>query len=974
MTAAPQDFMRRIISLLLILTALVVNARQVSPEEAQTIAAEFFGSSSPKHVSPKGIKRVAPKDVTADNQPYYVFNTADNAGFVIISGDTRAKKILGYSDKGNFNFENMPPQLDWLLNEYKKQIDSIPSTVSEDPSWQSTETPASGTEVLLETANWGQGYPYNAQCPIIDGVQAPTGCVATAMAIVMKYHNWPEQGRGQIVSNWNGQKQIYDNNIFYNWDEMPNDFIEGTYDNQQALSVAKVMQMAGLSVNTQYGATESASDAVTLPYNIYRFFKYKYMPKYRNYNIFNSYFDYTFDDWISEIETEIENNRPIIYFGGNHAFVIDGISSADSNVHVNWGWDGLANGWYLLDFLSPIDESINYNDHPKFVSFITPDKEADENYEILFMDDGTTAQQPIFDAVNIFDCGHLYTGQLKSGHSYASEGGVLYISEPFKGNIIPVLFDKDGNIKEKIEYDRSNIIFSEEDLAAIKEYQTHGIHVISGPCINNFTFNTEINNDDYIQLFYQREEEDVLHPLLSQNQRHTKFMAQHNESDVSELFWKFEGGNLNSDIFLSISPNIFNSETNTSIIPKGIETRTHIITTDGLPIVRMDDELVISNYLNTQSSYVFELAIFPNQSYKNHKISVELVRFDEMLTRKVFLDNTHRLYDYISEKDAMYVNVLSIEGEITSEDINFMNRSFPLLQKLDLQKCVFNNNDIPSYFLCGKGHLTRLILPDNIKKISFLAFNNVNGSSFELPESIEQIGGTLIFNHNLRNVIMHKEEPIDINTAAFSHHLSSLTLYVPENSVSKYREHPVWGQFKEIKGFDPDKELLQDHSVIWNQFPENIIIERNSECRELVSAYSSSASPISIYKEIGWSTYLFNNQDNIACEISKYDEDYLLVVNDYEFSTKKDYFVLYGAYSDGAPYYGEAKPVFKKINVHIKDTGYTPVIIAPESDNGAIKIFDIFGREVGHSLDTSDLRPGIYIIKQGEKTNKILVR
>lgn len=121
--------MRRVISFLLIFAAFVANARQVTPEEAQDIASEFFNPGSRLNVE-SNVKRTPRRAVRASratesntvNQPYYIFNTEDNAGFVIISGDTRAKKILGYSDKGSFDASNMPPQLTWLLGEYKKQI------------------------------------------------------------------------------------------------------------------------------------------------------------------------------------------------------------------------------------------------------------------------------------------------------------------------------------------------------------------------------------------------------------------------------------------------------------------------------------------------------------------------------------------------------------------------------------------------------------------------------------------------------------------------------------------------------------------------------------------------------------------------------------------------------------------------------------------------------------------------------------
>jgi len=232
---------------------LAASARQVSTDEAQSVAADFFGNpsnpSNPKHVGAKGINRVAPKNGTADFQPYYIFNAADNAGFVIISGDDRAPKILGYSDRGEFDFNNIPPQLDWLLEEYEKQIESLSTTASQDPSWQSNSSLGSESGILLETANWGQGAPYNSQCPIINGSQAPTGCVATAMAIVMKYHNWPER---------------------YNWVAMPADNVTA----ENSSETGKLMADAGKAVLMNYGSSESGANMNWVGHKLQQDFKY----------------------------------------------------------------------------------------------------------------------------------------------------------------------------------------------------------------------------------------------------------------------------------------------------------------------------------------------------------------------------------------------------------------------------------------------------------------------------------------------------------------------------------------------------------------------------------------------------------------------------------------------------------------------------------------------------------------------------
>lgn len=100
--------------------------------------------------------------------------------------------ILGYADKGRFNFSNIPPQLKEIINN--------------PVIYKSKKVTSTRSEQLYETAEWGQFAPFNNLCPEVNGVKSPAGCVATALAIVMKYHNWPDYTRG-------GSQKNFGNNI-----------------------------------------------------------------------------------------------------------------------------------------------------------------------------------------------------------------------------------------------------------------------------------------------------------------------------------------------------------------------------------------------------------------------------------------------------------------------------------------------------------------------------------------------------------------------------------------------------------------------------------------------------------------------------------------------------------------------------------------------------------------------------------------
>lgn len=123
------------------------------------------------------------------------------------------------------------------------------------------------TQALLKTATWDQGTPFNEQCPVINGGHAVTGCVATAMAIVMKYHKYPAQGIGSATTD---QGYSADFNVTYDWDNMLDDYLEGssgtapTYTQQNIDAVARLNYHCGVSCNMKYGLSESGAQSARI--------------------------------------------------------------------------------------------------------------------------------------------------------------------------------------------------------------------------------------------------------------------------------------------------------------------------------------------------------------------------------------------------------------------------------------------------------------------------------------------------------------------------------------------------------------------------------------------------------------------------------------------------------------------------------------------------------------------------------------
>ena len=228
-------------------------------------------------------------------------------------------------------------------------------------------TSASG-ELLHPTVNWGQNYPFNQLTPEIEGVKAPVGCVATAMAIAMQYHNWPDYTRGGIAKDFYFPDETFDfSNYTIDWAAL-NDSTSANFKSE----VAKLSYSAGVSVSMIYGNLESAAEDWVVGNELREHYVYdkecQFVPRDK----------FADEDWNQLLRDQLEEVGPVIYRGsgtGGHTFVIDGYDS-EGFYHVNWGWDGMLNGYFALDF-SDIG-GMDFGGDQGMVINIRPDKQRRE--------------------------------------------------------------------------------------------------------------------------------------------------------------------------------------------------------------------------------------------------------------------------------------------------------------------------------------------------------------------------------------------------------------------------------------------------------------------------------------------------------------------------------------------------------------------------------------------------------------------
>ena len=344
----------------LLLMAGHLLAAHVSEATAHLVAVNFWNTYRPQEVKPVTTLQVLSY---SELQHLYVFaNEGD--GFVIVASDDRVRPVLGYSFDSPFP-TRLHPELRYWLRGYEEQIAYAATTEGgADPRWGTLidgEVPpqpvALANVPMLCHTRWDQGSPYNNQCPY-DSVyhdRVVVGCVATAMAQIMKRWNHPSCGTGSHSYNYSyfGTLSADFGNTTYMWELMPN-FVNVATSVERERALSTLSYHCGVAVNMMYGTHAVGGSGAYSWDAAQAFYKYfKYDSTILHYRHRNNYSD---SDWLAMIDEDLANGRPMYYDGsdpdGGHAFILDG-SNLDTTYHFNWGWSGYGDGFYTMSNLAP---------------------------------------------------------------------------------------------------------------------------------------------------------------------------------------------------------------------------------------------------------------------------------------------------------------------------------------------------------------------------------------------------------------------------------------------------------------------------------------------------------------------------------------------------------------------------------------------------------------------------------------------
>lgn len=343
--------MKRITSLAIMsATTLALLAAPLTPEQALR---RVHGNSALKMPSKSGTSmKLSFSMQTQKGEPaVYIFDRPASSGYLIVSADDTATPLLGYADSGSFDANNMPPQLEWWLSEYASQIDYASAN-----GIKNTYAPIANKKEIapLVKTKWNQGTPYNNLCPSVNNIKCPSGCVATAMAQVMKFWNYPEVGTGRVTatlpSGGTGEGFINLAQKPFDWNNMIDSYSGYDYTNEQGNAVATLMQAAGYAAKMNYAPGGSGALSINAAISLSKNFKYNPNIQYLQRLYFNA------SEWNEIVYNELAAGRPILYGGQStsvgHEFVCDGYDG-NGYFHFNWGWGGMSDGYFILDALNP---------------------------------------------------------------------------------------------------------------------------------------------------------------------------------------------------------------------------------------------------------------------------------------------------------------------------------------------------------------------------------------------------------------------------------------------------------------------------------------------------------------------------------------------------------------------------------------------------------------------------------------------
>ncbi len=328
-----------------------VKANPISLKQSQKIAQQFVkGQFGEPVLVNKAIRKNGRKlaDKYQTSSPYYIYSRGEGLGFVIISGDDALPEVLGYTEGGDFNENDLPPFLKWYLDYYGQMIEAAQSHQAPRYEMPPAHATADRADVapLIKT-HWHQNSPYNDKCPTRrdGGGRCVTGCVATAASQVA-YYWWkdlPSETQAPTSSYRYGDQAnpttAFPKGTPLKWELMLPQY--GSEPVEYRDAVATLLAVVGGGAGLTYGSSTSGYND-----NCRAVFNNILGLNGGNENAKDwgeAYNNYSDEAWSALLYKDLSQLHPVLYSGCNskgegHSVVVDGYQASTGLFHFNLGW------------------------------------------------------------------------------------------------------------------------------------------------------------------------------------------------------------------------------------------------------------------------------------------------------------------------------------------------------------------------------------------------------------------------------------------------------------------------------------------------------------------------------------------------------------------------------------------------------------------------------------------------------------
>lgn len=732
----------------LLFIGLPANAQKRSLAEAAKVATGFFHAEEVDAMQMKeeeGSRRLQKKVTDNTSDAYYMFRNKEDNRLVVISGDQRMQSILGYTDNA-IEDNMMPDGLAELLTTYKRQYAAL------SPDCQTVcKSNLNKGERLLKTPDWGQWAPFNLRTPL----SYPTGCAATAMSIVMRYHQWPVMGQGSKTHIWKDSVMTADfEHTRYDWDNMPMSY--DSYTTAQAEAVSLLMRHAGIAVEMYYAAESSGARQSLVPGALTQYFRYAATTR------LVSAADYDAATWEKMMRSEIDADRPVIYTGestmgrGSHGFVLDGYR--DNLFHFNFGWNGSGNGYFAISAFSSTSTAFEFANQQQAVIGIKPLRE--DNCAPLTL-----------------ECEGKYEGfysdltTLTANTSVSIHLSSLTALRQWNGKLRWELCDAEGNVKEAFDS---------------KTVSINGGN--SQPFDFSFTPSTTAIKGSYLRLMACENGKEEWTFVLNAKRQEVRMEAYERRVPVVEIISDMKNATLNDQNQGNVcfegkpllgSAYTYNIAWKSSTVKNIVQQRFC-----GEAYWRKSDKSVM---LTADTLYIKAKAYERSQLVQECQVNVEKPGQLEATLLK-------------ATPDADAVESLTITGSLDDNDLAYLS-TLQTLKKLNLENATIQQGLFGAPFK-DFSRLETCELPRSLKQIGSETFKGCALlKTISLPVSLQATGNDILSGcQKMTDIYVRPSSPDCVATDAFRGlpNPQAVCIHVQQGLSDVFRSNAKWSMFSRI--------------------------------------------------------------------------------------------------------------------------------------------------------------------------------